>query len=417
MQQLSHMWLIAIKDLKIFTKDRAAVFFFIIFPFMFVLLFYYLNVGAAEDTRLELHVVTREAAGGLSHQVISAMETTDESQLKPGEPIVVWDRDYDEARRAVEDGELTGFISFPADFTEGIMTGSGTQIDVFADAGAVNDRAALNGFARAIASQLGTHRVIVNASIALLVEGGLVPNDAESINQAVQQIMAGIFAGQGAAGTEASYIGFDVEKVGEVEEENPANYVIPGYLVMFVFFAAAVAAESIVRERQNHTLERLLASSVKKEALLGGIFSGTLIRGLIQIIIFWLAGIFIFKVDLGLSPAAVIILSILMVIMSSAFALMLATLVRTQRSAGSLAVVTALVLAPLGGCWWPLFIMPRWLQTVAKISPHAWANTGFNKLMLFGADFGAVVPEMLVLLGFAVVFGLIAIWRFRTSAV
>jgi len=37
--------------------------------------------------------------------------------------------------------------------------------------------------------------------------------------------------------------------------------------------------------------------------------------------------------------------------------------------------------------------------------------------MLFGADFGAVVPEMLALLGFAVVFGLIAIWRFRTSAV
>jgi ABC-2 type transport system permease protein len=113
----------------------------------------------------------------------------------------------------------------------------------------------------------------------------------------------------------------------------------------------------------------------------------------------------------------VIILSILMVIMSSAFALMLATLARTERSAGSIAVVTALLLAPLGGCWWPLFILPRWLQNLAKISPHAWANTGFNKLMLFGADFSAVVPEMLALVGFAVVFALIAVWRFRTSAV
>jgi len=416
MKQLSHIWLIAMKDLKIFAKDRAAVFFFIIFPFMFVLLFYYLNVGAVEDVRLELHVVTQEAEGGLSHQIIRAMETTDESKLRPGEPVIIWDKDYNKAHQAVENGELSGFIAFPADFTEGIMTGSGTRLEVVADAGAVNDRAALNGFAGAIASQFSTHQAIINASITLLVEGGIIPADEESIGRAVDEIMADFFSG-GAAGAEASYIAFNIEKVGEVEAENPANYVISGYLVMFVFFAAAVTAETIVRERQNNTLERLLASSVKKESILGGVFTGTAIRGLIQILIFWLAGIFIFKVDLGLAPVAVIILSILMVIMSAAFAMMLATLVRTQRSAGSLAVVTALVLAPLGGCWWPLFILPRWLQTVAKISPHAWATTGFNKLMLFGASFGDVVPEMLVLLGFAVVFGLIAIWRFRTSAV
>jgi ABC-type multidrug transport system permease subunit len=56
------------------------------------------------------------------------------------------------------------------------------------------------------------------------------------------------------------------------------------------------------------------------------------------------------------------------------------------------------------------------MQFVAKITPHGWANTGFNKLMVFGADFGAAVPEMLVLAGFAVVFLIIGIARFRTSA-
>jgi ABC-2 type transport system permease protein len=186
---------------------------------------------------------------------------------------------------------------------------------------------------------------------------------------------------------------------------------------MFVFFTAALSAERIVRERQNNTLERLLASSVRRESILGGIFTGTAAKGLIQIAIFWVVGILVFNIDIGLSPAAVIILSILMIIMSSAFGIMLATLVKTERSAGSIAVLTSLVLAPLGGCWWPLFILPKWMQALAKITPHGWANTGFNKLMLFGADFGAVVPEMLVLVGFAVVFGIIAVWRFRTSSV
>ena len=416
MQNLKYMWLIALKDLKIFAKDRAAVFFFIVFPFLFITLFNFLNLGVAEDNRLELHLVTREAEDGLSWQILDAMETKDESQLSPGAPKIIWDRDYDEARREVEDGEITGFVAFPADFTRSLMTGAATRLEVFVDAGNVDARAALNGIASYISSQIGTNRVIINATVALLVEDGLVPADAESISAAVQEIMGDGFMA-GTAGSETAFLTFKTEKIGEVEAENPANFVIPGYLVMFVFFAAAVTAEMIVRERQNHTLERLLTSSVNKESILGGIFTGTLLKGLIQIIIFWIVGILIYKVDLGISPAAVIILSVLMVIMSSAFAVMLATLAKTQRSAASLAVITALILAPLGGCWWPFFLYPDWLQTIAKVTPHAWANTGFNKLMLFGADFGAVVPEMLALLIFSVIFGTIAIIRFRTSSV
>ncbi|MCJ7604501.1 MAG: ABC transporter permease, partial [Dehalococcoidales bacterium] len=99
------------------------------------------------------------------------------------------------------------------------------------------------------------------------------------------------------------------------------------------------------------------------------------------------------------------------------FAVMLATLAKTRRSAGALANLTALILAPLGGCWWPLFLYPDWLQTIARVTPHAWATTGFNKLMVFGADFGAAVPEMLALLVFTVIFAVIASLRFRTSAV
>ena len=45
MKQFNYMWLIALKDLRIFTKDRAAVFFYLIFPFMFILMFYFLNLG------------------------------------------------------------------------------------------------------------------------------------------------------------------------------------------------------------------------------------------------------------------------------------------------------------------------------------------------------------------------------------
>jgi ABC-2 type transport system permease protein len=402
MRQLKHIWFIALKDLRIFATDRGALIFFILFPFFFITLFSFMNFGTTEDTKLQLHIVSQEVEGGLSYQIIDALKSAGD-----------WDitvMDYDQAYQAVENKEISGFLAFPADFTQGIMTGAGTQLEVVTDAEATDDRAALSGLSQTIASRVGAEYATASATIELLIAQGVIaPDNTAAIEQVIHQIMAG--------GGGKAFIEYQTEKVGEVKEESASNWVIPGYLVMFVFFGAALGAETIVRERQNRTLERLLSSSVRREAILGGIFTGTAAKGLIQILLFWVVGILAFKMDLGNSPAAVIILSILTVIMSAAFSVMLATLVKTQRSAGSIAVLASLLLAPIGGCWWPLFLHPGWLQTLAKLTPHGWAMSGFNKLMLFGANFGNVVPEMLALVGFAVLFGAIAIWRFRTSAV
>jgi ABC-2 type transport system permease protein len=413
MKQLKHIWFITVKDLKLFLTDRLALFFFILFPFLFVIVFNFMLQGiGSQDPRLEMHLVTQEAAGGLSYQIITAMETKDEAQLQPGEPKIVWDKDYNEARQAVEDKKLAGFLAFPADFTQSVMMGYGAQLEVVVNPAETYIRAALNGLASAIASQVGSQQLATNAAVSLMVEEKLTSGDVSSLGQEIQKF----FTTPAGTPTSPPLITLKTEGVGEVEAYNPSNYVIPGYLVMFTFFAAAQSAAIIVRERQNNTLERLLASSVRRETLLVGMFTGTVAKGLVQIAIFWVVGLLVFKIELGLSPAAVIILSILMVIMSAAFAIMLATLAKTERSADALGVLLSLVLAPLGGCWWPLFITPQWMQFIAKITPHGWATTGFNELMVFGGNFSGAVPNMLALAGFAVVFGIIAIMRFRTSA-
>ena len=415
MRSLEHAWLIAAKDLKRFSRDRTALFFNLLFPFLFVALFGTILSGmASQDQRLQLHIVTQEDSDGFSHHIARAMETEDEADLEPGEPIVIWDENYEEAIQAVTDGKSNGFLAFPEGFTEGVSRGYGTSIEVVTDPNATYDRAALTAVAEAIAAQIGLQQVVRNSVTALTMEAWLEsPGDAARIGGQLPSLLSL----QAGVPMRPSLVEYEVEKVGDVEAEAPSNYVIPGYLVMFVFMAAASSAETIVRERQNYTLERLLAASVRRESILAGIFAGTAARGLIQIAAFWAVGLLFFDMDIGAHPGAVVLLSVIMVVMSSAFALMLATLARTQRSAASIATVTSLVLAPLGGCWWPLFITPRWMQFVAKFTPHGWATTGFNKLMLFGADFSSAAPEMLAVLGFGVVFGIIAVMRFRTSAV
>ena len=122
------------KDLKIFSRDRGSLFFFIVFPFLFIILFNFLLAGVgSEDERLEMHLATREPAGGLSHQIINSMETRDISELEVGDPVIIRESDYNAARQAVEDGELAGFLAFPADFTESVMSGEPTELEIFAD--------------------------------------------------------------------------------------------------------------------------------------------------------------------------------------------------------------------------------------------------------------------------------------------
>jgi ABC-2 type transport system permease protein len=414
MKQLRNMWFLMVKDLKLFTSDRAALFFAIIFPILFVVLFNYVMSGVmGEDKRLVINLATQEPSGGLSYQIIAAMDTTDDSTLKPGDSKIVWLKDYDQAKQDVEDKKIDGFIAFPGNFTEAVLMGYGTELEVIYNPNDTQTIAALKGFAQSIASEIGSRQVVHNTVISLLMEKELAePGSTGNLAQTIRELLLG----QGGDITTPSLISFTTLQVGEVQAENPSNFVIPGYLVMFVFFTAAFSAAQLVKERQNHTLERILTSSANREAILSGVFAGTFAKGLIQMAIFWAVGIIFFKIDMGVSPIAVILISILMILMSSAFGVMLATFVKTERSASSIGVITSLILAPLGGCWWPLFVTPKWMQFISKFTPHGWATDAFNKLMVFGGNFDSVVLNMLVLVGFMVIFGLIAILRFRTEA-
>jgi ABC-2 type transport system permease protein len=180
-----------------------------------------------------------------------------------------------------------------------------------------------------------------------------------------------------------------------------------------VFFASAFTAETVARERENRTLERLLTVGAGKAATLGGKFIKSVYQGAMQVTLLWVVGIFAFSISLGDAPAATIIVSTLMVIASASFGVMLASFAKTVRAAAPLAVLVSLVAAPIGGCWWPLFIVPEWMQAIAKFTPHGWANTAFNRLMLFGGDFASVTFEMVALVGFAIGFAVVAVWRFR----
>ena len=72
-------------------------------------------------------------------------------------------------------------------------------------------------------------------------------------------------------------------------------------------------------------------------------------------------------------------------------------------------------LAALGGSMAPLEVFPSSARTIAHITPHAWANDAFSKLLEHGGDLPAVLPQIGVLLGFAAVAIALSVWRLRRA--
>ncbi len=390
---LRQAMLISVKDTRIFFMDKFAVGFAFLFPFLFVIGFSLALRGQGpEDEPLQLVLATQEGADSISAQLVQGF--ADEGGA--GDLTVMA---YEEALAATESGELTGFIAFPAGFSQSLMSGVPTTLEVVVGDGSPETQAALQGFARSVATQLsqGTVAFSTIGRLSGMSQSGFQFPTVEQDDF-------------------LPLIGFEVERVGDIEPLQPSNFTLPAYLTMFLFFTAAMSAEAIARERQSHTLERLVSNGTRRESVIAGKFAGTAFRGVLQLGVMWVVGILAFGIDLGASPGAVIIISVLMGLASATFGVMLASFATNVQAASALGPLTALVLAPIGGCWWPLFITPQWMQSLAKFTPHGWANGGFNKVMLFGAEFGDVTQEMAALAGFAVVFMAVALWRFRMSS-
>ncbi len=113
----------------------------------------------------------------------------------------------------------------------------------------------------------------------------------------------------------------------------------------------------------------------------------------------------------ALALGLIVVASALMV---SAFGLLVASLGRTEEQSRGLSILAVLAMVMLGGAWFPSFLMPAWVQKISFVVPVRWALDGFDAMLWRGQGLGAALTPAAGLLFFALVFGLVAAFRFRT---
>ena len=189
---------------------------------------------------------------------------------------------------------------------------------------------------------------------------------------------------------------------------------IPGTLVMFILMIMCTSgAVLLVIERRQGLLRRLGATPIAMSSVVLGKLGGKFVLGLIQIAFGMLAGTLLFRMDWGPNLPGVILLLLCYGVMMAALGMLLGCLARSEGVAVAIGVIAANVLAALGGCWWPIEVVPQWMQKLQLFLPTGWAMDGLHRLISFGQAPAEVLPHLAAMLALALVLFLLSLRFFR----
>jgi ABC-2 type transport system permease protein len=186
-----------------------------------------------------------------------------------------------------------------------------------------------------------------------------------------------------------------------------------GQMITWVFIPLIGLSGTFAYERQKGTLRRLMTTPTTRSTFLFGTILAQVLTALVQMALLIGFGVFVMKVNWGQSPSALIIMLVASALAASALGTMLGTLVKTESQAMGLSIMLGMVMALLGGCWYPLELFPEVVRNIVKVLPTTWSMQGLLDILLRGGGVIAILPEAGVLLAFALVFFVIGVWRFK----
>jgi ABC-2 type transport system permease protein len=185
-----------------------------------------------------------------------------------------------------------------------------------------------------------------------------------------------------------------------------------GQLITWVFIPLFGISSLFAYERQQGTLRRVLTTPTSKATFLFGTITGQVVMALIQMTLLILFGRFAFGLHWG-NPLALAITLICSALAAAALGTTMGAFIKTEGQASGLSVMTGMVMAMMGGCWYPIELFPSVVQSIVRILPTTWAMQGLLDLVLHGGGLVDILPEAGVLLGFAAIFFSIGVIRFR----
>lgn len=393
---------IAANDLHITFSDKAVWFNIVIFPALFVVVIG-VATGVLYLNRAVIVDIMDHDNSPMSRQFYSALQALNPSvTFCPSSADSCHDTPENSQQR-LQDGFILALIEIPAGLEANLLAGQSvsmiyrsnepptTPSPVFASVQTVAQRLA----GAAVAARVAVKAVEDSPALAFADSA-----DQQKFAQVVYQQATTLWA------NEPGRVAYsESQQPGQLDfstalAKNSFGQSMAGMGIYAVMVNVLIGVMVIIQERQTGTLQRLLVLPVSSGVILGGKLLTRFIMGMMAFSVALITGV-ILGVRLSDWLAALLVMLAFTLCMT-ALAFFLGTLMRIEQTARSVITLVGLLMAALGGAFWPLSIVPGWVQVIGHLSPVAWAMDGFTSLLFYGGNVQSILGPVAVLLGIAV---------------
>lgn len=411
---MKKIFIIGLKDLKVTFRERA-VLIMLLAPFLLTIAMGFITGAFSDDegggiSGIPVAVVNQDEAG------LGAYLKDTFNEGFGGMFSLVEASDVEEARRQVEDDEVAAAVLIPEGFSSsmlpdesGMTSDQVGKIEIYANparpisAGIIRDM--VDGFIASVEKG----RVAGQVTVSQLVNDGLVSvQDAGQIGMEI-----GVRLSDPGASLSIITLQGQEEKLPDEEQDfSPIAILAPSMALLFLIYTtSSVGGRSILAEREEGTLPRMLTTPSTTAQVLGGKVFGIFLIGVVQVSILVVVSSLMFSLNWG-DPLAVFLLILCAVAGATGWGILLASIAKTPGQVASLGTALMLLFGILGGSFTGTAGLPGVMGIISKITPNAWAQEGFIELAGQGTLID-ILPSMGGLLVMAVVLFAIAVLFFR----
>jgi len=391
------LFLIGLKDLKLVFRDKAALIFMLLAPFLLTLGMGFVTgqFGGSGSGISNIPVgIVNQDGGQLGNALVELFQSKDLSDLVVATII----EDPAAARQQVDEDKFAAAVIIPTGFTESIIPSAGqidaspaVQLVIYNNPTRPTSAGVVKTILEEFVNRLEVGRVGGTVIVTQLVTKGLI-SPAQVAAVAVQMGQQ-----QVKSLDENSVIKLNSNVASESTVNfNPLAYIAPAMALMFLMYTVSNGGRTLLVERNQGTLPRLLVSPTGSAQVLGGKIFGIYLTGVVQMLILIVGSTLLFRLQWG-DPLAVFVLVLAAVFGASGWGMLITSLAKRPGQISAIGSALMLTFGVLGGSFVNLEVMPTWVQFVSKITPNAWGLDGFSTLAL-GGGLGLIIKPILGLL-------------------
>ena len=414
------VWTIAWWDLRIFLGERSNLLQLTLVPVILTLVLGFALGGAGEREAAAIRLdVLDEDDSPRSQELVDTLPAQ-ESSLRvcpAASETCDWDGselpDLETAIGRVRGGAADALLQIPAGYGAQLEAQQSVALPFHTTALVPSSDPAWQAVQAALAAVNADLATDVTAR-ALHAALGLADDGLEAYVQTVRQIADRARASRKAAASTA-LVASSVTGEDPAATDIPAGFTqsVPGMASFYVLFSVMGGGMAVLlRERREGTLARMATLPLRRMQVIAGKILARFLTGILQFLIIFAVGVIV-GIDFGRDTPALLLLMAGYTLVITALGIALAGLIRNDEQASLLTALIAMVMAALGGAWWPLSLAPPFMQTIGYLTPVAWAMDGFHQLISRGGGLAEVAPSLLALAVFGIVFFALGLRLFR----